>query len=587
MKKSANQETYEWYILGVIGIALFALGIAGFARYAAWHNLPTSFWDHLYLTLQLIPMNSGGLEPPVPWELNLARFLIPVLAATTVIKAFWEIFREQIHMLRLRRLKRHVIICGLSRKGLLLANQFRQRGEEVVIIEVNEENKWLGSCRQQKMFVLIGDATDPNLLKRAGVGEARGLFAVCENDGVNAAIIVQSQELTQNRTGEALTCLAHIADPQLCRLLREQESSLEHAPFQLELFNVFEHGARQLLNEYPAWNEESLKSGATPNLLVLGLGRMGENVVIHIARDWWNQQPDRKKHPQITIIDRKAMSIAASLSARYPQLNQACELIPIEIDVHSSEFERATFLDKRKGKGFDRIYICLDNDALGLHAALTLLRHIPNNSSSIIIRMTEEGGLARLLKNRKQSYKSLFAFGYLGKTCTPDLLESTPRDILARAAHEQYLQQLRITQNDLQDPLSQPWELLDEQYRKDNYHWVDHIRSLLEEIGYAIAPLTDWDAPSIQIPPNQIEHMAQMEHEKWCKDKESDGWRFAPGPKDVKAKTSPDLVPWNELPESERKKNRALINGIPAFLAKAGYQMSLTAAPNEENKSIE
>lgn len=173
MKKSANQEMYQWYILGIIGVALFVLGIAGFTRYAAWHNLTASFWDNLYLTLQLIPMNSGGITPPIPLELDLARFLIPVLAAASAIKGLMEIFKEQIRMLSLRRLRDHIVICGLSRKGFLLAQQFRRNGDEVVIVEKDEENKWLESCREQGMFVLIGDAADSNLLQRAGVRWAR------------------------------------------------------------------------------------------------------------------------------------------------------------------------------------------------------------------------------------------------------------------------------------------------------------------------------------------------------------------------------------------------------------------------------
>ena len=107
-------------MLGGLGIVLFVLGIAGFERYAAWHNLTASIWDNIYLTFQLIPMNSGGVTPPIPLELNLARFFIPLLAAATAIKAFLRIFQEQVRMLRLRRLRDHIVICGLSRKGFLM-----------------------------------------------------------------------------------------------------------------------------------------------------------------------------------------------------------------------------------------------------------------------------------------------------------------------------------------------------------------------------------------------------------------------------------------------------------------------------------
>jgi hypothetical protein len=74
----------------------------------------------------------------------------------------------------------------------------------------------------------------------------------------------------------------------------------------------------------------------------------------------------------------------------------------------------------------DRIYICVDNDSLGLHAGLMLQMRLPEGREiPIIIRMCEEAGLARLLedhRNQLGQYRSLVAFGYLDHTCTPELL---------------------------------------------------------------------------------------------------------------------------------------------------------------------
>lgn len=576
MKKSTNQEINQWYWLGSLGIVLFVLGIAGFERYAAWHNLTASIWDSIYLTFQLIPMNSGGVTPPIPLELNLARFFIPLLAAVTAIKAFLRIFQEQVRMLRLRRLRDHIVICGLSRKGFLLAQQFHQNGDEVVVVERDEENKWLESCRDQGMFMLVGDATDANLLQRAGVGQARGLFAVCEEDGINAAILVQSQALVVNRTGDPLKCLVHITDPQLCTLLRQQESNLERVPLRMELFNVFERGARQLVNDYPAWNENLLEKSPVPHVLIIGLGRMGENVALHLARDWWRQQPSQKKRLQITVIDRQATGKAASLQIRYPQIVQACEMYSLDLDIYSAEYEKANFLYNEQSKNrFTQAYICLDNDALGLHAGLVLRRQMHGNSISIVIRMSDEEGLARLLQNRPQKPNHLFAFGYLDHTCTIDLLNQTPCDILARAAHEQYLQhQIKTGEEDANDPSLQPWQQLDMQTRAYSYRWVYHIPELLKQAKYILKPLTDWDAPFMKFSTDQVECMAQLEHQLWSKEKLQDGWTYAPGDKDMRARTNPDLVAWEVLAEDEKEKNREMVMGLPLLLENAGFQIN-------------
>ena len=66
--------------------------------------------------------------------------------------------------------------------------------------------------------------------------------------------------------------------------------------------------------------------------------------------------------------------------------------------------------------------------------------------------------------------------------------------------------------------------------------------------------------------------MARMEHMSWYEGKLQDGWRYAPD-KDPNKKTNPALLPWEELPEAEREKNRAFIRGLPLLLARAGFQV--------------
>lgn len=165
----------SWRVVFALGGALFALGVIGFNRYAAWHGLPYTLQDKIYLTLQLILINSGGVETPIPLELELARFGTPFLTAFSAIKAFWNLFSQQIRVARLRSIGGHIVICGLIRKGTLLASHFARHGDRVVVIEKNEENIWLESCRGENIPVLVGNAADPGLLKRAGAARARAV----------------------------------------------------------------------------------------------------------------------------------------------------------------------------------------------------------------------------------------------------------------------------------------------------------------------------------------------------------------------------------------------------------------------------
>jgi hypothetical protein len=50
------------------------------------------------------------------------------------------------------------------------------------------------------------------------------------------------------------------------------------------------------------------------------------------------------------------------------------------------------------------------------------------------------------------------------------------------------------------------------------------------------------------------------------------GWKFGPV-KDIQKKISPALIPWEELPDEEKEKDRNFVRKLPAFLADAGFQI--------------
>lgn len=580
-----------WITLGVLWAAALALGVAGFAHHAQIHNLDADAWDAIYQTFQLIPMNSGAVVPPIPVELQLARFLMPLLTWTAAIQAGFSLFRKQLQNARLRSLRGHIIICGLSRKGWLLVQRFRECGEDVVVIEKDETNPWIEPCRALGAIFLQGDAGSPAMLQHARVDTARGLFAVCDDDGTNAEIAIHARDLVLARGGGPLNCLAHITDPQLCKLMREYAAGLEETPFNLELFSQFERGAREMLRAFPAWKDSAAgEKRRVPHIVLVGVGRMGEALAVEAGRTWWNEEFHKAgQRLQITLIDRDAASRLESLLIRYPCLSKACEIQALSCNVHSPAFERADFLlDEHGCVRADVVYICLDNAALGLNAGLVLHRRLGGNPSiPIVIRMVEESGLAALLGDasaQKQSLerlktsRGLYAFPVLESTCTVDLLHSTPRDVLARAAHEEYRRdQMRLGVTESDNPSLVAWEALPADLQAANYRWIDRLQSHIAAAGYSITPLVDWDAPSMKLPDEIVEQMARDEHQWWRADRESQGWRYAAGKKDAAALTHPDLVDWEVLPEAEQEKNRLLVRQIPMFLGRAGFQLAKTA----------
>jgi len=596
-------HTYRWFVIGGVWIVALGLGYVGFARYFAALGEARSPSDLLYLTLQLFTLESGSVSGPKGWELELARLLAPAIAAYTAVQALAVILFEQFQSLRLLFIQGHVVICGLGRKGHLLAQAFRERGDRVVVIEQDEDNSFLKPCRDLGAVVLIGDATERETLRRAGVQRARYLVATGGDDGVNAEIAVHARELVGGRDGIPLTCLVHIVDPHLCDLLRERELEAESpSSYRLSFFNTFDLGARAVLDEYPPFGETDQVRGSPPHLLLVGLGSVGRSLVVHAARRWRErhrrerfaanhqdvtlsgsegQSPGQSQQSgearlRITVVDREADHKTETLLLRYPQLPQVCELIPAEMDIRWPEFHRARFLYDPDGRcTVTAIYVCLDNEPLGLAAGLTLLQRLRGQEIPIVVRMASEAGLATLLDRAEEDgggFANLHAFALLDRTCQPDLLLGGTHEILARAIHEDYVRhQAEVGETPQTNRSMVAWDELPESLKESNRRQADHIGVKLKAVGCGIAPLTAWDAESFQFTPEEVELMARMEHERFVEERLRAGWR--PGPKDPARKTSPHLVPWKQLSEEIKELDRNPVRGLPRFLARAGLQI--------------
>ena len=138
---------------------------------------------------------------------------------------------------------------------------------------------------------------------------------------------------------------------------------------------------------------------------------------------------------------------------------------------------------------------------------------------------------------------------------------------LARASHEIYCEDLQ-ERGKTSDTLVS-WEELPEHYREQSRRAARDIPEKLARIDHVMIPARSHDAP-FDFPGEALEGLAEQEHERFVRAKTVEGWSYG-DERDEKRKTNPTLVPWEELPEEEREKDRAQVRAIPRILARAGY----------------
>jgi hypothetical protein len=100
----------------------------------------------------------------------------------------------------------------------------------------------------------------------------------------------------------------------------------------------------------------------------------------------------------------------------------------------------------------------------------------------------------------------------------------------------------------------------------------------LESAGCVLVPLAlgDGTGSEFHFSAEELESLAQAEHDRWMHDALADGWRPTHSPsesKDVERKRHPLLVPWEQLSEEEREKDRDTIRELPAIIELAGFHI--------------
>jgi RyR domain/ATPase family associated with various cellular activities (AAA) len=157
-------------------------------------------------------------------------------------------------------------------------------------------------------------------------------------------------------------------------------------------------------------------------------------------------------------------------------------------------------------------------------------------------------------------------------------LEGDMLEKLAEAAHDVFCEGLRErgykygpkTDEKLMTHVALvPYAKLPEQMKEQSRLNVRDIPVKLAVAGYIMIPARSNEL-SFSFPDEALVQLAEAEHERWMRSMLDGGWSYAPET-DRDNKRHKLLIPWDELPEGEREKDRDLVRGVPDILARAGY----------------
>jgi len=143
--------------------------------------------------------------------------LIAIIASLLTIFIVSGTADQMRNEFRVRRLRGHVVVCGLGHVGLAVARGLRARGVSAVVVDSDGPDDAHRDFRV-RCPVIVGDAKRPVVLARAGAHRARALIACTSSDALNLEIGLAAQSFGREaRAGQPLRLVLRCFDADLAR----------------------------------------------------------------------------------------------------------------------------------------------------------------------------------------------------------------------------------------------------------------------------------------------------------------------------------------------------------------------------------
>lgn len=142
---------------------------------------------------------------------------------------------------------------------------------------------------------------------------------------------------------------------------------------------------------------------------------------------------------------------------------------------------------------------------------------------------------------------------------------------MAQRIHSDYNQRQLSKHPD--KPLEYPdWGTLPDTLKYSNLRQARAIVDKLAKLSYFIAESDDSARMVEMLTEEEVEHMARYEHELWMEERIQTGWTYGEA-KDVEAKRSPYLVPYDDLSEEIKELDRETVRNIIPLLKTVGLHV--------------
>jgi len=189
----------------ILAFTLLAIGVLGYIIIGDY-----SFVEALYMTVITIStVGFGEVHPSNDAEklftifliftsIGIFAYIVSVLTEYIANGKFIDELKFKRMQKKIQNLENHSIVCGYGRNGRQAAHKLRNFNKTCVIIEGNK--KMIEEIEKAGFLYVKGDATNDEILEKAGIKKANNLITTLPSDADNLFVVLSSRQYNNKAT---------------------------------------------------------------------------------------------------------------------------------------------------------------------------------------------------------------------------------------------------------------------------------------------------------------------------------------------------------------------------------------------------
>jgi len=189
------------------GLAVLIIVFIGGIGYWLLSDQVATVGDGVYMTIitittvgygEVVELEGAGRAFTIIIALSGISALFYIITNFTALIVEGELtksFRRRKMENKAKRSEGHYIVCGIGTMGIHVVNELIATERAHVLVDIDDDHMKDVTKEMEGEVYIIGDASSDETLLKAGIENAKGIFAVTKDDNQNLVVALSSKQL--------------------------------------------------------------------------------------------------------------------------------------------------------------------------------------------------------------------------------------------------------------------------------------------------------------------------------------------------------------------------------------------------------